>query len=114
MRAAFRTLRGMPVTGRRIAVLGAMAELGDLVESEHEALGVAVRENGIDMLLAIGEWGERMALGAGAGVETHVFADYATLAQFLKTHVGPEDLILLKGSRAAQMETVINELSSSV
>lgn len=113
MRAALRTLQGLSVTGKRIAALGLMAELGELSESEHNALGEAVAENGIDRLLVIGEVGQQIAAGAGDRVETHVFEDHAGIADYLRANAGPEDLVLLKGSRSAKMETVLTHLTTT-
>jgi len=114
MKAALRTLRELPVTGRRIAVLGRMAELGDLSEAEHRALGKAAAENGIDILLAIGEVGEQIAASAGDRVEAHVFEDHAGIADYLRAQAGPDDLVLLKGSRSAKMELVLTQLTPTV
>lgn len=111
MRAALRTLRDLPVNGRRIAALGLMGELGDLREEEHKSLGAAAAETGIDLLLSIGEEGEFLAAGAGSNLETHVLDDQAAVAAYLREHAKDDDLILLKGSRAAGMEQVLTALT---
>tara|TARA_R110002096_G_scaffold179153_2_gene356122 strand:+ start:2162 stop:3535 length:1374 start_codon:yes stop_codon:yes gene_type:complete len=111
MRAALRTLRDLPVEGKRVAVLGLMAELGEHADAEHVALGNAVAENKIDILLGIGEEGRRMAEGAGEGAECHVFDDHPSIAEYLRTNLGSTDLVLLKGSRSAQMERVLAHLT---
>ncbi|MGB8169909.1 MAG: UDP-N-acetylmuramoyl-tripeptide--D-alanyl-D-alanine ligase, partial [Chthoniobacteraceae bacterium] len=54
MAAALRTLATLPATGRRIAVLGAMGELGTEAERGHRSVGeVAARER-IDAVIAVG------------------------------------------------------------
>lgn len=111
MRAALRTLRDLPVAGRRIAVLGLMAELGDAAEAEHRKLGAAVAENQIDIMLGIGDEGRFLAEGVDGKANTQVFDDHADLAEFLRSESRPDDLILLKGSRSAAMETVLAHLS---
>lgn len=111
VKAALRTLRDLPVEGKRVAVLGLMAELGDHAEAEHIALGKAVAENKIDILLGIGEEGRQMADGAGNGAECHVFDDHPSIAEYLRTNIGSTDLVLLKGSRSAQMERVLAHLT---
>jgi UDP-N-acetylmuramoyl-tripeptide--D-alanyl-D-alanine ligase len=107
MRAALRTLAGVPVEGRRVAVLGKMAELGEETEREHLRLGAAAVENGIDILIGIGEEGGFIARGAEDQIETHVFADQEAAAAFLRSEINPEDLVLVKGSRSARMELVL-------
>lgn len=107
MRAALRTLAGVPVEGRRIAVLGKMAELGEEAEREHRGIGAAAVENGIDILVGIGEEGGLIARGAENQIETHVFADQEAAAAYLRSEIEPEDLVLVKGSRSARMELVL-------
>lgn len=114
VKAALRTLRQLPVAGRRIAVLGRMAELGDHAVEQHLLVGRAVAENGIDILVGIGEEGARLASGAAEGVEAHVFADHAEVAAFLRERATAEDLVLLKGSRSARMETVLTYLNEGI
>jgi len=115
MRAALRTLAALPVEGKRIAVLGRMAELGDRADEEHRKVGVAAAENGIDMLVGIGEEGARMAAGAktvsGSGMGSHVVTDTAEAAAWLRQVATPQDLILIKGSRSTRMETVLAYLN---
>lgn len=113
MRAALKTLAKLPVSGRRIAVLGLMAELGEHREDEHRKLGAAVAENGIDILSGIGEEGAFLAEGAQNEAETHIFDDHAGIAEFLRANARPDDLILLKGSRSAGMEKVLTTLTDS-
>jgi len=113
VKAALRTLRELPVRGRRIAVLGRMGELGEHADEQHWLVGKAVAENGIDILVGIGEEGARLVSGAGEGVEAFLFADHAQVAKFLRENATGEDLVLLKGSRSARMETVLTHLNES-
>lgn len=55
MAAGLRSLAALGRGGRTVAVLGAMLELGPDEATEHRAIGVLVRELGIDRLVAIGE-----------------------------------------------------------
>jgi UDP-N-acetylmuramoyl-tripeptide--D-alanyl-D-alanine ligase len=114
VKAALRTLRQLPVKGRRIAILGRMAELGEHSDEQHLQVGRAAAENGIDILVGIGEEGAQLASGAGKNVETHVFSDHAGVAAFLQKNATGDDLVLLKGSRSARMETVLTYLNESV
>ena len=55
MVAALRTLAQMPASGRRIAVLGRMGELGTESERGHRRVGEAAGELGIDCVMSVGD-----------------------------------------------------------
>lgn len=111
MRAALRTLAVLPVTGRRIAVLGRMGELGPESERGHRAVGREAAAAGINLLLAVGAeeaaFLAEAALGAGLANVLHL-PDPATAADVLAETVRPGDLVLVKGSRSARMERVFD------
>ena len=112
MRAALETLLSFVCTGKRIAVLGRMGELGDTADREHRALGAAIHLAGVDQLCVVGS-GDAGLISAGyleaSGNPSkhHSFADHATCAAHLRATAGPTDIILVKGSRSAAMERVI-------
>ena len=62
MLAALQTLLDLPCKGRRVAVLGDMAELGAHSEAAHEEIGRRAAELGVGQLFAVG----KMAAGDGA------------------------------------------------
>ena len=66
MRAAVDTLAGMTAGGRRIAVLGDMAELGSYADLAHFRIGEHVGGSGIERLVAVGPRAVRIAEGARA------------------------------------------------
>lgn len=109
MHAALKTLRASSTGGRRVAVLGFMGELGEHEPAEHHRLGQRVNEAGIDLLVTVGE---RAALiNETAAVPNHNFATHDEAAEFLRPIVGEGDLVLVKGSRSARMERVIEALN---
>ncbi len=118
MRAALETLLSFVCTGKRIAVLGRMGELGETAEREHRALGAAVHQAGVDQLCVVGT-GDAGLISAGyleAGghpAKHFAFADHAACAAHLRATAGPTDLILVKGSRSAAMERVIEPPSAA-
>ena len=57
MVAALETLAHMPMTGRRIAVLGRMGELGALAEAGHQRVGEAAARLGVELLIGVGAGG---------------------------------------------------------
>ncbi len=102
--ATLATLAMTPTTGRRIAVLGEMLELGDQARALHEAAGRAAALSRVDELVVVGgPAADGLARGAvAAGIATariHRFADSASAADAVARLVAPGDLVLVKGSR---------------
>jgi len=109
MRAALQTLASLPAEGARIAVLGRMGELGAESEPAHRSVGEAAARAGIDELIAVGAEAAfiaEAARNAGMARVCHA-ADPAAAAALLAERVRPGDLVLLKGSRSARMERVL-------
>ena len=111
MRAAIETLGRVPPsgTGRRIAILGPMRELGDDSVAHHEGLAGPLIENGIDSVLAVDDMRaviDRLpAAMRGATAETgEALADAAAAA------IGPGDVVMVKGSNASRMDRVVARL----
>jgi len=106
MLAALQTLQDMPCKGRRVAVLGDMAELGAHSEAAHEEVGRRAAELGIGQLFAIGKMAPVVARAArGAGLNRVIeFVDVESAAGAVKSFLKHGDLLLLKASRAARLE----------
>lgn len=104
--AALETLRSFPSKGRRVVVLGGMAELGRHTARAHVAVGRRAAELGIDRLLAIGEPASLSAEAASdAGLAQAIAVDsIETAATNLKAFLRPGDCLLIKGSRSARLE----------
>jgi UDP-N-acetylmuramoyl-tripeptide--D-alanyl-D-alanine ligase len=103
---ALRLLRATP--GRRIALLGKMAELGDFEEREHRSAGTLAAEC-VDLLVVVGETCRAMAEAAreAGHPATHWFPEKAEAARFVRELLGPGDTVLLKASRSQAFETII-------
>lgn len=110
MLAALRTLRSASVEGRRVAVLGFMGELGVHEKPEHHRLGERVVENGIDILVTVGDRAALINESAGSVALNRNFPTHGEAAAFLRDELGEGDLVLVKGSRSAGMERVIAAL----
>lgn len=111
MRAALATLSTLECRGRRIALLGRMAELGEHAESAHRDIGRAAAAAGLSLVLTVGDEAASIAeAAASAGTESLSFADHEEAAAWLKSQASRDDLILLKGSRSAAMEKIIEAL----
>jgi UDP-N-acetylmuramoyl-tripeptide--D-alanyl-D-alanine ligase len=109
MKAALRTLVELDASGKRIAVLGEMRELGDESEHSHHEVGQTAAEFRIDHLIAIGEVATNITSAArDAGLRNVAAAASTTeAAEMLADIAEPGDLVLVKGSRAARTELVI-------
>ncbi len=108
MRAALRTTAEI-ASGRKIAVLGDMLELGHLAENLHRSLGEELAKNQFGVLVTYGRLGKLIAEGAReAGIENIFMADsHEEAAEFLRGILTNGDTILFKGSRAMRMEKII-------
>jgi UDP-N-acetylmuramoyl-tripeptide--D-alanyl-D-alanine ligase len=113
MKAALQTLVELDADGKRIAVLGEMRELGKETQRGHEEVGEAAASFGIDHLIGIGEMGGVIASAAQrAGLEkTSTVGSTSEAAELLVEITEPGDLILIKGSRLARTEDVIEKFA---
>lgn len=96
--------------GRKIAVLGDMAELGPWAEHYHREIGKLCGTLGLDGLFLIGKWAEVVASEAsrnGLKGKVVVFKEHEELAKELKEFLQEGDWVLVKGSRTMNMEKVI-------
>jgi UDP-N-acetylmuramoyl-tripeptide--D-alanyl-D-alanine ligase len=107
MLAALETLADLPCSGKRVAVLGDMAELGEHTNGAHEEIGRRAAELRIDRVVAVGNFAQQTAdAAAEGGLETKVFSDVAAAVSELPKLVRAGDLVLLKASRATALERV--------
>jgi len=113
MKAALRTLVELDADGKRIAVLGEMRELGKESARGHREVGETAAELGVDQLIAIGDMGAAIAEAAQeAGLEkTAAVGSISEAAQMLTEITAPGDLVLIKGSRTARTERVLEEFA---
>src|SRR6266571_1229222 len=109
MKAALQTLVELDMDGKRIAVLGEMRELGEETKRGHEEVGEAAAAFGIDQVIGIGEMGAVIARAAeNAGLEkSQAVGSTSEAAELLLNIAVPGDLVLIKGSRLARTENVI-------
>ncbi|MGH7893365.1 MAG: UDP-N-acetylmuramoyl-tripeptide--D-alanyl-D-alanine ligase [Candidatus Binatia bacterium] len=114
MAAALQTL-GASRASRRIAALGEMLELGDAAETAHRELGGRAAAAGLDALLLLGTHARLVREGAlAAGMPADrvaIAASHDALAHELAAILRPGDLLLLKGSRGAALERVLQALA---
>jgi UDP-N-acetylmuramoyl-tripeptide--D-alanyl-D-alanine ligase len=115
MRAMLAALAVTPTDGRRIAVLGEMLELGASALALHAECGRAAAAARVDELVVVGgPAADGLAAGAREGglapERIHRFADSAAAAPFVAPLVGPDDLVLVKGSRGTRTDVIVDRL----
>jgi len=102
--------------GRKVAILGEMRELGSMAGAAHRDLGRQAAEIGVDFLVAIGQWSEEVASGAREAKsprrpeEVLAVESFEDCEELLKTRLKRGDRILVKGSRGAALEKVVERL----
>ena len=108
MAAAIEVLATCP--GRRVLVLGAMAELGDREAHYHREIGMQARERGIEALYALAEAPLAAEYVSGFGNGDAAVDELPALLQRLAGELRAGAQILVKGSRASRMERVVDGL----
>lgn len=101
-------------TGRHVAVLGEMLELGDFAASYHAQCGTAAGELGVAIVIAVGGAPAKALADAAtaAGVrDVHYVADSQQAATLARDRVQAGDAVLVKGSRGIRMEVVVQALT---
>ncbi|TVV42499.1 UDP-N-acetylmuramoyl-tripeptide--D-alanyl-D-alanine ligase [Thalassolituus sp. C2-1] len=92
-------------------VLGDMAELGEGELAAHVDIGLYAKTQGIQHLLATGERSRKTVEAFGAGA--HWFATKEELVRYLQQQTTKQDVILVKGSRSAGMDQVVQALQKN-
>jgi UDP-N-acetylmuramoyl-tripeptide--D-alanyl-D-alanine ligase len=116
MEVALRVLADRRGRGRGLAVLGEMGELGAAADEAHREIGRLVASLELDALFALGARAARFAEGAAAAgmpAEKIVLCrDHDELAERVARELAPHDWVLVKGSRSARMERVVERLAA--
>ena len=112
--AALDTLAELP--GRHVAVLGRMAELGELEEAAHAAIGRQAASV-VDLLVAVGRATEPLveaAVAAGLPADRIVAApDAEAVLVALPERLQRGDVVLVKASRSEALERVVDGLAEA-
>ncbi len=114
MIAALQTLHDLPCVGRRVAVLGDMAELGSHSVAAHVEVGRRAAELGVNRLFAVGKMAGHLAgaaRAAGLSAVTEI-AEVAGAGETVRRELLPGDVVLLKASRSTRLERVADALRS--
>jgi UDP-N-acetylmuramoyl-tripeptide--D-alanyl-D-alanine ligase len=113
MEEGFRAIEGLTCTGKKIAIVGDMLELGKLSQDEHYRLG----EMASEIFALVGLVGIRASEMKNAllskGFEEKnifVFDNSVDAGEVMKEKIGEFDLVYVKGSQGMRMERVVERL----
>jgi UDP-N-acetylmuramoyl-tripeptide--D-alanyl-D-alanine ligase len=110
VRAALHALRHLAQDGRGFAILGHMAELGEVSRASHEDIGEFAAQSELAGLIAVGEEAEPILAGARRvrswTGEALAVPDGTAALDALANQLKPGDVVLVKASRAAHLEGV--------
>lgn len=110
MLAALQLLADTPGK-RKIAVLGAMKELGERSPQLHQRVGETVQKLQLDGLLVLVDGTDAEAIAKNApDIPSECFATHAELVARLKTFVQAGDRLLFKAAHSVGLDQVVNQL----
>lgn len=111
MKAALRVLKEMKSSGRKIAVLGDMLELGELSPKLHEIVGDMTLTSGTDQIFCYGSAAKYIAKKATeGGASVFHTEDKTELCSAVRAYLRTGDLLLFKASRGMRLEECIKEI----
>lgn len=111
MRATLKTLAAQKIAGRRIAVLGAMRELGPGSGDFHAGLAEPIETACVDYAILVGEEMSPLAKALGQKVNFAHVPDVASAIAAVRERVAPGDAILVKGSNSVGLSALVDALA---
>jgi UDP-N-acetylmuramoyl-tripeptide--D-alanyl-D-alanine ligase len=111
MAATLKTFGEVKPSGRRIAVLGGMKELGELSADFHAGLAEPIQKAGVDLAILVGEEMEPLAKALGTRVKMAHVPDKAAAIEIARRELGPGDAILVKGSNSIGLAALVEALA---
>ena len=114
MKVGLEYLHNINYSGRKIAVLADMLELGEYSKKIHEDVGMEVVKNKIDVLVTVGEYAryindKAISVGFNKNNSYH-FNSNVECIDFLKGFLKREDTVLFKGSNGMKLYEIIDEI----
>jgi UDP-N-acetylmuramoyl-tripeptide--D-alanyl-D-alanine ligase len=111
MRATLKTLADTNVEGRRIAVLGAMRELGESSDDFHAGLAEPIEAARVEYAILVGEEMAPLAKALGQKVNFEHVPDVASAIGLARGEIGPGDAVLVKGSNSIGLARLVEALA---
>ena len=120
MKAAITSLMTISCSGRRIAVLGDMLELGAISKPAHRELGEIAFKFGVDLIYCYGDEAREIYEGALSCCEQNSaqkichFKTKEDLIEKLESEVKSGDVVLFKASRRMRFEDIIEAVFNRI
>jgi len=111
MAATLKTFGAHQISGRRIAVLGAMRELGETSDAFHAALAQPIQAACVDHAILVGEEMAPLAKALGQKVNVVHVPDAAAATASAREALRPGDAILVKGSNSIGLAALVEALA---
>jgi len=111
MTATLRSLSGEQVSGRRLAVLGTMLELGEHSDAAHRDLAPAIRDARVGEVILVGEATRPLLEALEGNVPVVLVPDAAGATDALLARLGPGDAVLVKGSNGIGLAKLVERVA---
>ena len=100
MKIAIETMSKLPKTGRKIAVLGKMAELGDTSSARHIEIGQVLAKSDVDIVIGVCPEMKDALAQLPPRIKQYYFENKDGLDDFLRNKLlQNKDIVLIKGAR---------------
>jgi UDP-N-acetylmuramoyl-tripeptide--D-alanyl-D-alanine ligase len=109
MEWAIKTLLRLPCNGKRVVILGDMKELGEKTAFYHQELGKFLNKSEVPVIALFGDH-MRDAFRELKGKKARFFENKKELIDYVAGELEQGDVLLVKGSRAAKMEEIVEAL----
>lgn len=113
MAATLASLGDEEVTGRRIAVLGPMRELGPDAEAMHAALAGPIRDARVERLVLVGEEMRGLADALDGEIESVIADTVEEAARLVQTILQPGDVVLVKASNSVGLAALVDRVAGA-
>ena len=114
-KSVLENMKNLYPQNRKIVVCGKMAELGQKSPELHQQVGINMVKNGVEIMLGLG--GEEIESyiggwkkGGGSLKSAKQFTELVELLNAFKQELKPGDVVLVKGSRSAHMERIVENI----
>ena len=113
MAATLASLGDEELSGRRIAVLGPMRELGPDSAAMHAALAGPVRAAKVDRLVLVGDEMAVLAEALDGEIESVIADNVEEAARLVEAILGPGDVVLVKASNSVGLAALVDRVAGA-